>query len=82
MNERGVVQSKTYKSRLVGCGLRTSAFERMHAVAGGLYDAASMCCDRGIGKRLPESLELGERAFFVPAHQKALAGDIRRQYNR
>jgi hypothetical protein len=41
-----------------------------------------MRCDRGVDKRLPESLELGERAFFVSAHQEAIAGDIRRQYSR
>jgi hypothetical protein len=53
-----------------------------HAVAGGLYDAASMQCDFGIDKRLPKRLELGERTFFVSAHQKAIAGNIRRQYSR
>jgi hypothetical protein len=53
-----------------------------HAVAGGLDDAAAMRGDCGIDERLSERLELGERAFFVPAHQTAIAGDIRRQYCR
>jgi hypothetical protein len=53
-----------------------------HAVARGLYDAAPMRCDCGIDKRLSERLELGERAFFVSAHQKAVASDIRRQHSR
>jgi hypothetical protein len=41
-----------------------------------------MRCDCGIDKRLSERLELGECAFFVSAHQKAIAGNIRRQYSR
>jgi len=53
-----------------------------HAVAGGLYDAASMRCDSRIDKRLSKRLESGERAFFVSAHKKAIAGDIRRQHSR
>jgi hypothetical protein len=64
------------------CGIDGAGELDQHAVAGGLYDAASMRCDRGIDKCLPESLELGECAFFVSAHQKAIAGDIRRQYSR
>ena len=38
--------------------------------------------DRRIDQRLPEGLELGERAFLVPAHQKAIAGNIGRQNRR
>jgi hypothetical protein len=38
-----------------------------------------MRCDCGIDKRLSERLQLGERAFFVSAHQKTIASDIRRQ---
>jgi hypothetical protein len=38
--------------------------------------------DCGIDKRLSERLQIGERAFFVAAHQTAIAGDIRRQHSR
>jgi hypothetical protein len=38
--------------------------------------------DCGIEKRLSERLQIGERAFFVSAHQTAIAGDIRRQHSR
>ena len=38
--------------------------------------------DCGIDKRLSERLEISERAFFVAAHQTAIAGDIRRQHRR
>jgi len=53
-----------------------------HAVAGGLDDAASMLGDRRIEKRLPQCLELRERAFLVTTHQTAVAGNIRRQHSR
>jgi hypothetical protein len=49
-----------------------------HAVAGGFDDVAAMFGDGGIDERLPERLELRQRAFFVAAHQTAIAGDIRR----
>jgi hypothetical protein len=38
--------------------------------------------DCGIDKRLSKRLQIGERAFFVAAHQTAIAGDIRRQHSR
>jgi hypothetical protein len=41
-----------------------------------------MRSDCGIDKRLSERLQIGERAFFVAAHQTAIAGDIRRQHSR
>jgi hypothetical protein len=53
-----------------------------HAVAGGLDDAATMPGDRRIEQCFPQCLQLGQRAFFVAAHQTAVAGDIRRQYCR
>jgi hypothetical protein len=49
-----------------------------HAVAGGFDDVAAMFGDGGIEERFPERLELRQRAFFVAAHQTAIAGDIRR----
>jgi len=55
---------------------------RQHAVAGGLDDSAAIRSDCGIDKGISESLELGECAFFVLAHQTAIAGYIRRQYSR
>jgi hypothetical protein len=53
-----------------------------HAVAGGLDNAAAMRGDLRIEQRLPTPLQIGERAFFVTAHQTAVAGDIRRQHSR
>ena len=49
-----------------------------HAVSGGLDDVSAMFGDGGIDERFPEGLELRQRAFFVAAHQTAIAGDIRR----
>src|SRR5258708_5921198 len=38
--------------------------------------------DGGINQRFPERLELRQRAFFIAAHQTAIAGDIRGQHSR
>jgi hypothetical protein len=47
-----------------------------HAVPGGLDDPAPMLSDLGIYESLPVGLELGERAFFVSAHQAAVPGHV------
>jgi hypothetical protein len=52
------------------------------AVAGGLDDTAAMRGDRWIDKHLSQRFQVGQRAFFVAAHQTAVAGDIRRQHGR
>jgi hypothetical protein len=41
-----------------------------------------MLSDFGIEKRLSESSQLRQRAFFVDPHQAARARDIRRQNSR
>jgi hypothetical protein len=53
-----------------------------HTVAGRLDDPAPMRRDCGVHQRLPEGLQLGERPFLVPAHQKAITGNIGRQNRR
>jgi hypothetical protein len=52
------------------------------AVPGILDDASVMLSDFGIEKRLSESFELRQRAFFVDPYQAARARDIRRQNSR
>jgi hypothetical protein len=47
-----------------------------------LDDASVMLSDFGIEKRLSESFELRQRAFFVDPYQAARARDIRRQNSR
>jgi len=41
-----------------------------------------MRSDCRIDKCLSKRLQISERAFFVTAHQTAVAGDIRRQHSR
>src|SRR5205085_1659018 len=53
-----------------------------HAIAGSLDDADPIGCDCRIDKRLSKHLELGERSFFVPPHQTAIACDICSQNSR
>jgi hypothetical protein len=53
-----------------------------HTVASRFHDATAMQCDRGVHQRLPEGLKLGQRPFLVPAHQKAITGNICRQNRR
>jgi len=52
------------------------------AVPGILDDASAMISDFGIEKRLSESFQLRQRAFFVDPYQAARARDIRRQNSR
>ena len=52
------------------------------AVPGVLDDASAMISDFGIEKRLSESFQLRQRAFFVDPYQAARARDIRRQNSR
>ena len=52
------------------------------AVPGILDDASVMFSDFGIEKRLSESFQLRQRAFFVDPYQAARARDIRRQNSR
>ena len=52
------------------------------AVPGILDDASVMLSDFGIEKRLSESFQLRQRAFFVDPYQAARARDIRRQNSR
>jgi hypothetical protein len=47
-----------------------------------LDDTSVMLSDFGIEKRLSESSQLRQRAFFVDPHQAARARDIRRQNSR
>src|ERR1700731_2233577 len=49
------------------------------AVPGVLDDTSVMLSDFGIEKRLSESFQLRQRAFFVDPYQTARARDIRRQ---
>jgi len=49
------------------------------AVPGILDDAPAMIADFGIEKRLSQSFQLRQRAFFVDPYQAARARDIRRQ---
>ena len=53
-----------------------------HAVAGRLDDAASMGGYSGVNNGLSDSLQPGQRAFLVGAHQTAVSGNIRRQNSR
>jgi hypothetical protein len=64
------------------CGVYGASELHEHAIASSLNDAAAMRGDCGIEKRLSERLQTSERAFFVAAHQTAIAGDIRRQHSR
>src|SRR5271163_2429388 len=48
-------------------------------IAGGLDDAATMLCDRGIGQLTPDRLQRNERAFLVRAHQPRISRDIGHQ---
>ena len=52
---------------------------RQQPVAGGLDDPAAVLCNLGINEPVPMGLQSGEGAFFVRAHQLAVAGDIGRQ---
>jgi hypothetical protein len=52
------------------------------AVPGVLDDTSVMLSDFGIEKRLSESFQSRQRAFFVDPHQTARAHDIRRQNSR
>jgi hypothetical protein len=47
-----------------------------HAVSGGLHDPASVLGDLRVYEFPPMSLQLCERAFFVSAHQAAVASHI------
>jgi hypothetical protein len=38
--------------------------------------------DFEIDKRSPDSLQLGQRIFFIDAHKAAVTGDINRQNSR
>jgi hypothetical protein len=49
------------------------------SVAGGLDDAASVFGYFRIDKAFSESLQPGQRAFFVASHEAAITGDICRQ---
>ena len=53
-----------------------------HAVAGGLDDPPAIVGDGGVNEGLPDSLEPGQRAFLVYAHEAAITGDIRSQHRR
>ena len=53
-----------------------------HAIACGLDDAPPMLSDFEIDKRSPDSLQLGQRIFFIDAHKAAVTGDINRQNSR
>jgi len=50
------------------------------AVAGGLYDAASMLGDLRVRQFAPDCPQTCKRPFLVSADQPAVAGYIRRQY--
>ena len=52
------------------------------AVAGGLDDAASVGGYSGVSKGVSDSLQPGQRAFFVSTHQTAVSGNIHRQNSR
>jgi hypothetical protein len=60
------------------CGVDGAGELHQHAVACGLDDTTAMRDDCGIDKCLSKRLQISKRAFFVPAHQTAVAGDIRR----
>ena len=50
-----------------------------HAVAGGLDDTAAVLGDLWIDQFLAMRFQLAERAFFVGAHQPAVAGNVGRE---
>jgi hypothetical protein len=52
------------------------------AVTGGLDDASAMLGNSRIDDGFSDGLEPGQRAFFVGAHQPAIASNIRRQHCR
>ena len=57
------------------CVHRAREFDQ-DAVAGPLDDPAAMLGDLGIEEFAPKVVDTRERAFFVGAHQPAVAGDV------
>src|SRR5262249_31950073 len=47
-----------------------------HTVAGGLHDPTTVLGDLGVYESAAMGLELGERPFFVSAHEAAVSGHV------
>jgi hypothetical protein len=65
----------------ISAAQRVGKFDQK-AVAGGFDDPPPMLANFQIDNGFSDDLEPGQGAFFITAHQPAIAGDVRRQNSR
>src|SRR5947199_212206 len=77
-----MLRHRSLKFRRTARGIDRTGELDQHAISSRFDDATALSANSRVNQRLPERLELFQRAFLVDTHQSAIACNVGRKHRR